>query len=92
MKVTAYFVATRSRPDRADILDEWIERVMIDPEYESVQSASSRGNQRSARCQLAAVRASSPTATSTFARTTRWLRCSTAIAKRSLPVKPSSGM
>ncbi|MGO9675594.1 MAG: hypothetical protein ACLPSF_15740 [Methylocella sp.] len=38
MKVTAYFRATRSRPDRALIQDEWIERVMAAPEQERVQA------------------------------------------------------
>ena len=37
MKVTACFAATRYRPDRAVILDEWIERVMIRPERVALQ-------------------------------------------------------
>ena len=31
MKVTQYFLATRSRPDRSGILDAWIERVIAQP-------------------------------------------------------------
>ncbi len=38
MKVTAYFAATRTRPDRATILDAWIERVLTAPEREVVQA------------------------------------------------------
>ena len=38
MKVTAYFAATRLRPDRALIRDEWIERVLAAPEREQVQA------------------------------------------------------
>ncbi|MAS09063.1 hypothetical protein [Salinisphaera sp.] len=37
MKVTKYFEATRSRPDRARIRDKWIERVVESPEREVVQ-------------------------------------------------------
>ena len=37
MRTTAYFRATRSRPDRAIILDEWIERVVTTPIAEVVQ-------------------------------------------------------
>jgi hypothetical protein len=37
MKVTKYFEATRSRPDRAQINDKWIERVVESPEREVVQ-------------------------------------------------------
>ena len=37
MKVTKYFEATRSRPDRAQISDKWIERVVESPEREVVQ-------------------------------------------------------
>lgn len=38
MKVTAYFAALRSRPDRAIIRDEWIERAMSAPIGERVQA------------------------------------------------------
>jgi hypothetical protein len=38
MKVTRYFEATRSRPDRARIAEEWIMRVIQNPEYETKQS------------------------------------------------------
>ncbi len=37
MKVTRYFEAMRSRPDRAIIHEAWIERVILDPEHEVVQ-------------------------------------------------------
>ncbi len=37
MKVTEYFRAIRSRPDRAIIQDEWIQRVIEAPEREHVQ-------------------------------------------------------
>ncbi|MBO9470405.1 hypothetical protein J7355_09870 [Endozoicomonas sp. G2_2] len=37
MKVTKYFEATRSRPDRAQIRDKWIQRVVESPEREVVQ-------------------------------------------------------
>lgn len=37
MKTTAYFRTTRSRPDRAMILDEWIERVIAKPIAEAIQ-------------------------------------------------------
>lgn len=37
MKTTTYFDATRSRPDRAKIEDEWILRVIEHPEHEDVQ-------------------------------------------------------
>ncbi|NEZ04913.1 hypothetical protein G4Y73_12215 [Wenzhouxiangella sp. XN201] len=37
MKVTRYFQVTRARPDRADILDEWIQHVIDHPEREVVQ-------------------------------------------------------
>ncbi len=37
VKTTAYFRATRSRPDRAMISDEWIERVINRPIAEVVQ-------------------------------------------------------
>ncbi len=37
MKVTRYFEALRSRPDRAIILDEWIEAVLSSPVREAVQ-------------------------------------------------------
>jgi hypothetical protein len=38
VKTTAYFLALRSRPDRAVILDAWIERVMFSPIREVVQA------------------------------------------------------
>ena len=38
MKVTAYFAAIRTRPDRATIRDEWIERAIRTPIHEQVQS------------------------------------------------------
>jgi len=38
MKTTRYFEATRHRPDRAIIREEWIRRVIQNPEHERVQS------------------------------------------------------
>ena len=38
MKFTQYFVHVRHRPDRHEIRDEWIERVMASPEAESRQA------------------------------------------------------
>ena len=38
MKTTRYFEATRSRPDRAGIQDEWIQRAVERPERQQVQS------------------------------------------------------
>ena len=38
MKVTRYFQVTRSRPDRAVIQDEWIQRVIESPEREYLQA------------------------------------------------------
>lgn len=38
MKTTRYFDATRSRPDREPIKDDWILRVMKHPEHEQVQT------------------------------------------------------
>ena len=38
MKFTAYFLHTRTRPDRAIIMDEWIREVMENPEKTEVQS------------------------------------------------------
>ena len=38
MKCTHYFLAMRSRPDRALIRDEWIERVIQKPVKETVQA------------------------------------------------------
>jgi len=38
VKVTKYFDAIRSRPDRAIIQDEWILRVIASPERETVQA------------------------------------------------------
>lgn len=38
MKVTRYFEALRSRPDRVVIRDEWIERAVRRPVRETVQA------------------------------------------------------
>lgn len=38
MKTTRHFDAMRSRPDRAAIADEWIERAVHDAMHETVQS------------------------------------------------------
>ena len=38
MKTTQYFQYTRQRPDRAVILDEWIERVFKNPLREETQA------------------------------------------------------
>jgi hypothetical protein len=38
VRVTKYFEAIRSRPDRAIIQDEWILRVIVSPEREYVQA------------------------------------------------------
>lgn len=38
MKATAYFRAVRIRPDRAMILDDWIEQAIIAPEREQIQA------------------------------------------------------
>lgn len=38
MKFTQYFAAIRTRPDRAIILDEWIERAVYHPEREVIQA------------------------------------------------------
>lgn len=38
MKATEYFQAIRSRPDRAIIKDEWIQRAIDRPEKEYVQA------------------------------------------------------
>lgn len=38
MKVTQYFLYTRSRPDRAMIQDEWILRTMTKPDRIETQS------------------------------------------------------
>lgn len=38
MRTTKYFEATRSRPDRAGIRDEWIQRAAERPEHQHVQS------------------------------------------------------
>lgn len=37
MKVTDYFQATRSRPDRVAIKDEWIRQTLEFPEYQDTQ-------------------------------------------------------
>lgn len=37
MKTTKYFDATRARPDRAQIKDEWILQAIERPEHEQVQ-------------------------------------------------------
>jgi hypothetical protein len=38
MKVTSYFAAMRTRSDRADIRMEWIERAVLEPLKEEIQS------------------------------------------------------
>ena len=38
MKTTRYFQMTRERPDRAAILDAWIERAISQPERRFVQA------------------------------------------------------
>jgi hypothetical protein len=38
VKSTAYFEVIRSRPDRAIIKDDWIQRVIDDPEREQIQA------------------------------------------------------
>ena len=38
LKTTRYFQATRSRPDRASIRDEWIARTITHPEKQFVQA------------------------------------------------------
>ena len=38
MKTTAYFEAMRTRPDRAVIRDEWIERTRYSPLREHIQA------------------------------------------------------
>jgi len=38
VKFTRYFVHVRRRPDRLDIRDEWIERVIAKPEAELLQA------------------------------------------------------
>ncbi len=38
MKMTGYFRATRSRPDRVVIRDEWIRYVIESPEGEHIQA------------------------------------------------------
>ena len=38
MKTTRYFQMTRERPDRATILDAWIERAIAQPERRFVQA------------------------------------------------------
>jgi hypothetical protein len=38
VRFTQYFVHVRRRPDRLDIRDEWIERVIADPEAELLQA------------------------------------------------------
>ncbi|MEQ8694897.1 MAG: hypothetical protein RIC85_06275 [Gammaproteobacteria bacterium] len=38
MKVTRYFEAMRSRPDRAEIRMEWIRRAVESPDAETVQA------------------------------------------------------
>jgi hypothetical protein len=37
VKCTRYFMATRQRPDRAIIRDEWIQRVIDHPVKETIQ-------------------------------------------------------
>lgn len=38
MKTTEYFDAIRNRPDRSIIRDEWLERVISTPVFESTQA------------------------------------------------------
>ena len=38
MKTTRHFQATRTRPDRAEIADAWIERTIVHPEKRFVQA------------------------------------------------------
>jgi hypothetical protein len=38
MKFTRYFLHVRERPDRREIRQEWIERVMASPDAEVIQS------------------------------------------------------
>jgi len=38
VKFTQYFLEIRKRPDRADILDEWLERAIAKPVRETVQA------------------------------------------------------
>lgn len=38
MKVTRYFEATRKRPDRVFIRDEWIRQAVDTPDYEIIQN------------------------------------------------------
>ena len=38
MKSTQYFMHVRRRPDRVEIKDEWVERVIAKPEAESLQA------------------------------------------------------
>jgi hypothetical protein len=38
LKVTRYFEAVRGRPDRAMIRQDWIERVINEPEREVIQA------------------------------------------------------
>lgn len=38
MKTTKYFLATRARPDRQTIKDEWIQHVVALPEKQVIQS------------------------------------------------------
>jgi len=38
VRFTQYFVHVRRRPDRLEIRDEWIERVIARPEAESLQA------------------------------------------------------
>ena len=38
MKCTQYFLAMRGRPDRAGILDEWIQRAIAAPIREVIQA------------------------------------------------------
>ena len=40
MKTTKYFQTIRTRPDRAIIKDEWIQRVINRPEREHIQADS----------------------------------------------------
>jgi hypothetical protein len=38
VKYTQYFLVTRQRPDRAGIREEWIQRVVQQPESQTIQA------------------------------------------------------
>ncbi len=57
MKMTRYFRATRSRPDRVIIRDEWIRYVIESPEGEHVQADGvSVGGRESTQCRVESAR------------------------------------